>query len=166
MDFRYQPNFADNFHGVVLGIWGNRPSAVRYGVMCLGTGALVLVGLAAFGVPLLAAVLLGVVATLAWAALFTFGFGAWIAATLTRRQRAIGTARIVVTEEGLERITRAASTRQSWDAIVRIVETRRAFLFYDAEDPVFAIEKSAVETADELAALRRFLAARMSADNP
>lgn len=161
LEFRYEPNFGDNFHGVLLGFWGTPAGAGRSLLMCVAFGAVFFGGLLLLQVPPAFAAFLSLLASIGWGVLFSVGFGAWVAAALTRRQRAIGPARILVTGEGLERVTRSASVKRSWDGIARIVETHRAFLLFEGADPVFAIEKSAVKTEDELGALRELLRERV-----
>ena len=67
---------------------------------------------------------------------------------------------IVVSEEGVARSTAAHAVKLAWEEVSHVRETRRAFLLYDAEHPVFAVEKSAIPSGDEVAAVRRFLQER------
>lgn len=160
-EFTYEPNFADNFHGVLLGLWGTRPKAVQSALTCLmfGLFAALLLWIAGMPRDLVGPMAIGL--GIAWGVFTTFALGGWQALLLTRRQQSIGSARIRVSDEGLERTTRAASVKQSWDGISFVQETRRAFLLYDAAHPVFAIEKSALGSGEELLELRRFLRERM-----
>lgn len=158
--FTYEANFADNFHGVLLGLWGTRAKTVRSGLTCLMFGIFGAVLLRVMGLPPNEFLPMALVLAVGWGTFITFVLGGQQALLLTRRQRAIGPARITVTAEGLERATRSASVQQNWDGIAYIDETSRAFFMYDATHPVFAIEKSALGRGEELAALREFLRSR------
>ena len=160
MNFTYEPSFEDNFHGVLFGFWGTPGRALRTALMCLALGVLATVSLLAMRLPWQWAVSIALVGSIAWGALFTVGFGAWLAASLTKRQRTLGETRIAVTEAGVERTSGAVSIKQDWNGISRVVETGRVFFLYDADRPVFAIEKSAVRSSDALSELRRFLRER------
>jgi hypothetical protein len=160
VEFTYEPNFSDNFHGVLFGFWGTRARAVRSVVTCVVVGVLSGLLLWASGLSLGLVIVLAVIASVAWGALFTVGLAAILAASLTKRHRAIGASQIVVTPEGIERISGASSVRKAWSDIARVEETKRVFFLYDAENPVFAIEKSAVGEGEALGRLRQFLRER------
>ena len=159
-EFTYEANFADNFHGVLLGLWGTRAKTVRSGLTCLMFGIFGAVVLRVMGLPPNQFLPMALVLAVGWGTFITAVLGGQQALLLTRRQRAIGPARIAITVDGLERTTRSATVQQNWDGIAYIDETSRAFFMYDATHPVFAIEKSALRSTDELVALRRFLSAR------
>lgn len=158
--FRYEPNYLDNFHAVILALWGTRARTMRSALTCLmfGVFGAMLLWLAGMPRDLFAPAVL--MLAVAWGVFVTAGLGGWQSWLLTRRQRAIGPAEIRVSDAALERSTRVASVRKEWDAIAWVEETRRAFLLHDANQPVFAIEKSAVGSRQELDSLRAYLRSR------
>jgi hypothetical protein len=158
--FTYHPNFADNFHGLLLGLWGTRVRTIRSGVTCLMFGVFSGLLLWMTGMPPGAMAPVVLLFAVAWGLFVTVVVGGWQAAILTRRQRAIGPAQIHVSETGVERRTRKAQVTHPWDAIAFVDETRRAFFLYDAEKPLFAIEKSALPEPAQVQALRGFLRER------
>lgn len=160
LNFTYHPNFRDNFHAAVYSFWGTRRRALRSALVCAMFGLFLFVFLGAAGYPSGAAIAAGLLGAVGWALVFSFGFSAWLAWSLAKRQRAIGPARIAIGDEGLERSTAHATSRVAWEGVVRVEETAHAFFLYDASRPVFAIEKSAVETPAQIAALREILRAR------
>ena len=160
MKFTYAPSFRDNLHGFMLGFWGSPGRVFRSASMCAIFGLFAAAAIRSAGLPWSRAALVAIVAAASWGFLFTVGFGSAFALLLTRRQRAIGPAEIVVSEEGLERSTARHAVKLGWDEVSHVRETRRAFLLYDAEHPVFAVEKSAIPSAAEVASLRRFLQER------
>jgi len=160
MKFTYAPSFGDNLHGLMLGFWGSPRRIFRSVAMCVIFGLFAAAAIRNAGLPWPRAALAAIAAAVSWGLLFTAGFGAALALLLTRRQRAIGPAQIVVSEEGLERSTARFAMKLGWDEVSHVRETRRAFLLYDAEHPVFAVEKSAIRSPAEMAALRRFLRER------
>lgn len=145
---------------MLLGFWGTPSSAFKAAMMSLAFGAFTALAFMGAGFPPHVMVFIAAISSVAWAVIFTAVFGGWLAAAITRRQRALGPARIVVDEQGLERSTRSARVSQDWEGILRVVETSRAFLMFDASGPVFAIEKSALPTQHQVRALREFLQAR------
>ena len=158
--FTYHPNFTDNFHGLLLGLWGTRARTVRSGLTCLMFGVFSAVLFWLVGMPPGAGAPAALVLAVAGGRFVTVVLGGWQAWLLTRHQRAIGPAEIRVDEDGVARSTRTARVTHGWDAIAFVDETQRAFFLYDATQPLFAIEKSAVGPAEELAALRAFLRSR------
>lgn len=158
--FTYSANFPDNFHAVVLGLWGTRARTLRSGLTCVMFGVFAALLLWLAGMPGGSVTPAALVLAASWGLLITVGIGGWQSLMLTRRQRAIGPAKIRVSDEALERSTRTASVRREWDAITWVDETARAFLLYDASEPVFAIEKSAVGSKHDLASLREYLRSR------
>lgn len=160
MKFTYAPSFRDNLHGLMLGFWGSPARIFRSAAMCVIFGLFAAAAIRNAGLPWSRAILAATAAAVSWGILFTAGFGSAFALLLTRRQRAIGPAQIVVSEEGLERSTARFAVKLAWDEVSHVRETRRAFLLYDAEHPVFAVEKSAIPSPSEMAALRRFLQER------
>ena len=160
MKFAYAPSFRDNFHGLMLGFWGSPARIFRSTAMCVIFGLFAAAAIRNAGLPWTQAALAAIAAAVSWGVLFTAGFGAAFALLLTRRQRAIGPAEIVVPEDGLERSTARHAVKLGWDEVSHVRETRRAFLLYDSEHPIFAVEKSAIPSREEVAALRRFLRAR------
>ena len=158
--FTYSPNFPDNFHGVVLGLWGTRARMIRSGLACLMFGVFASLVLWFTGMPPGAVAPAALLFAVAWGLFITAGIGGWQSYLLTRRQREIGPAEIRVRDEGLERETRKGHVRLAWDGITWIQETHRAFLLYDEAQPVFAIEKSAVGSRHELDSLRAYLQSR------
>jgi hypothetical protein len=157
--FTYAPSFRDNLHGLMLGFWGSPARIFRSVAMCVIFGLFAAAAIRNAGLPWSRAILAATAAAVSWGILFPAGFGAAFALLLTRRQRAIGPAEIVVSEEGLERSTARHAVKLGWDDVCHVRETRRAFLLYDAEHPIFAVEKSALG-AEEVAAVRRFLRER------
>lgn len=160
LNFTYRPNFRDNFHAALFSSWGTARRAARSVLVCAMFGLFLFVFLGATGYPARVAVAAAVLGAIGWALVFSFAFSAWLAWSLLKRQRAIGPARIVITDEGLERSTANAASRVEWERIERVEETAHAFFLYDAARPVFAIEKSAVGAAGRIGALRQFLRAR------
>lgn len=158
--FTYSPNLGDNFHGVVLGLWGTRARTIRSGLTCLMFGVFAALLLWFTGMPPGSVAPAALVFAVAWGLFITAGIGGWQAWLITRRQREIGPAEIRVGDEGIERSTRKGNVRHSWEAITWVEETHRAFFLYDATQPVFAIEKSAVGSGRELASLREYLRSR------
>jgi HAMP domain-containing protein len=158
--FTYAPSFRDNLHGLLLGFWGSPARIFRSTAMCVIFGLFAAAAIRNAGLPWTQAVLAATAAAVSWGVLFTAGFGAAFALLLTRRQRAIGPAAIVVSEDGLERSTARHAVKLGWDEVSHVRETARAFLLYDSEHPVYAIEKSAIPSREELAAMRRFLRER------
>ena len=159
--FTYVPNFADNFHGVVLALWGHRAARMRSGLTCLMFGLFASLILWLAGMPPRSVAPAAGLLAVAWGLFVTFAIGGYQTVLLTRRQRAIGPAEIRVSDEGLRRATRAGSLDLEWDAVARVEETGRVFLLHGATKPVFAIEKSAVRSPAELAGLREFIRARV-----
>lgn len=157
--FVYHPNFADNFHGLVLGLWGTRARTMRSGLTCLMFGVFASLLFWMTGMPPGAIAPTAFLLAVAWGLLITFVLGGWQAGLLTRRQRGIGPSEIRVTEAGVERSTRKARVAHGWEEIAFVDETRRAFFLYDDAKPLFAIEKSAVQAGD-VEALREFLRSR------
>lgn len=162
--FTYTPNFADNFHGVVLGLWGTRSRSLRSGLTCLMFGVFAALLLWLTGMPPAAVAPAALVFAAAWGLFITAGIGGWQSLLLTRRQREIGPAEIRLTDQGVERLTRAGSVRHAWDSITWVLETHRAFFLYDDRQPVFAIEKSALGSRHELDSLRAYLKALKPGD--
>ncbi|HET9470571.1 MAG TPA: YcxB family protein, partial [Usitatibacter sp.] len=160
MKFTYAPGFRDNLHGLMLGFWGSPGRIFRSVAMCAIFGLFAAAAIRNAGLPWPRAILTAIAAAVSWGVLFTAGFGSAFALLLTRRQRAIGPAEIVVSEEGLRRSTARHAVKLGWDEVSHVRETRRAFLLYDGEHPVFAVEKSAIPSRSEMAALRRFLQER------
>lgn len=158
--FTYHPNFADNFHGLLLGLWGTRARTVRSGLTCLMFGVFSAVLFWALGMPPGAVAPAAFVLAVGWGLFITVVVGGWQAWLLTRRQRRIGPAEIRVSEAGVERSTRSARVTHGWDAIAFVDETRRAFFLYDDAKPLFAIEKSALRAPGQVTALREFLSSR------
>jgi hypothetical protein len=158
--FTYHPNFADNFHGLVLGLWGTRARTIRSGLTCLMFGVFSALLFWVLGMPPGAVAPAALLFAVAWGLFVTVVIGGWQAGILTRRQRAIGPAQIHVSDAGVERITRTARVTHAWDAIAFVDETTRAFFLYDAIQPLFAIEKSALRRPGEVEALRQFLRER------
>jgi len=158
--FTYHPNFTDNFHGLLLGLWGTRARTIRSGLTCFMFGLFSALLFWSVGMPPSAVAPTAVLFAVAWGLFVTLVIGGWQAWLLTRRQHAIGPAEIRISEDGVERSTRKARVTHGWEAIAFVDETRRAFFLYDATQPLFAIEKSAVGPAEELAALRAFLRSR------
>jgi hypothetical protein len=103
--FTYAPSFRDNLHGLMLGFWGSPARIFRSVAMCVIFGLFAAAAIRNAGLPWSRAILAATAAAVSWGILFTAGFGAAFALLLTRRQRAIGPAEIVVSEEGLERST-------------------------------------------------------------
>jgi hypothetical protein len=159
LHFTYHPSFRDNYHAALFSSWGNARRAARSVLVCAMFGLFLFVFLGATGYPVRVAVAAALLGAIGWAFVFSFAFSAWLAWSLLKRQRAIGPARITVTDEGLERSTTDATSRVAWERIVRVEETAHAFFLYDASRPVFAIEKSAVAPT-EIATLREFLRTR------
>jgi YcxB-like protein len=158
--FTYAPSFRDNLHGLMLGFWGSPARIFRSVAMCVIFGLFAAAAIRNAGLPWSRAILAAIAAAVSWGVLFTAGFGAAFALLLTRRQRAIGPAEIVVSEEGVERSTARHAVKLGWEDVSHVRETRRAFLLYDAEHPIFAVEKSAIPSREDISALRRFLRER------
>ena len=158
--FTYHPNFADNFHGLLLGLWGTRARTMRSGLTCLMFGVFSALLFWVTGMPPGAVAPAALVFAVIWGLFVTFVVGGWQAGLLTRRQRAIGPAEIRVSEAGVERTTRRAQVTHPWDAIAFVDETRRAFFLYDTTQPLFAIEKSALQGPGQVEALRGYLRER------
>ena len=158
--FTYHPNFADNFHGLLLGLWGTRARTIRSGATCLMFGLFSALLLWMSGMPpgAVAPATLGF--AVSWGLFVTVVLGGWQAGLITRRQRARGPAEIRVSETGVFRSTRAAQVTHPWEAIAWVDETSRAFFIYDATKPLFAIEKSALRGPGQVEALRGFLRER------
>jgi len=159
--FTYTPNLADNFHGVVLGLWGTRARTIRSGLACLMFGVFAALLLWLAGMPPGSVAPAALLFAVAWGLFITVGLGGYQSMLLTRRQKMIGPAEIRVSEEGLERSTRAGHVKVRWDDLRGLQETGRAFLLYDETHPVFAIEKSALASPAEVQAVRGFIHARL-----
>ena len=155
--FTYHPNFADNFHGLLLALWGTRARTLRSGLTCLMFGIFAALLFWVMGMPPGAVAPAALMLAITWGFFTTFVLGGWQAGLLTRRQRAIGPAEIRVTEAGVGRSTRRGHVTHGWDAIAFVDETRRAFFLYDKTRPIFAIEKSALGNPGQVDALREFL---------
>ena len=160
LSFTYHPNFADNFHGLLLGLWGTRARTGRSGLTCLMFGVFSALLFWALGMPPGAVAPTALLFAVTWGLFITLVVGGWQAGLLTRRQRAIGPAEIRVSEAGVERSTRKARVTHGWDAIAFVDETNRAFFLYDAAQPLFAIEKSALKAPGQVEALREYLRRR------
>ena len=158
--FTYHPNFADNFHGLVLGLWGTRARTIRSGFTCLMFGVFSAMLLWATGMPPGAMAPAVLLFAIGWGLFVTVVVGGWQAGLLTRHQRSIGPAEIHVTEAGVARSTRNARVSHGWEAIAFVDETQRAFFLYDDTKPLFAIEKSALAGPGQVEALRGFLRQR------
>jgi hypothetical protein len=155
--FTYTPNFRDNFHGVLYGFWGTRKAAIRSALFGLLFGTLFLFVLWNLELPRLVLLFLVLAASALWIALFTLGAGAWLAALVTRRQRAMGPVEVVVSDELLRRRQGSTSVEQLWSGVSWVKETNRAFLMFDGDRPIFSIEKSCVPTSSDLGRLRQYL---------
>jgi len=153
----YRPNFGDAFYGILYGFWGTPRRVLISLLMALVFGASLAFGLGAARMPLQVTVMFALAAAIAWSVLFTFAFGAVMAAYIVKIQRRKGDTQIVVTDDWIERVSGGMSLRLQWTDVSRINETRHAFFMFDAKRPVFAIEKSAVTSESTLSALRKFL---------
>lgn len=160
MDFTYQPNFRDNFHAAIFSFWGTPTRALRSALVCTMFGLFLFVFLRSVGYSAQGAIVAALAGAAGWALVFSIAFSAWLAWSIVKRQRSRGPARISVTAEGVERSSGSASLRVAWEGVARIDETRHAFYLYDESRPVFAIEKSALASREELRALREFLRER------
>jgi YcxB-like protein len=160
VNLTYQPRFEDYFHGVMYGFWGTPARALKSGLLSLVFGVALIAAFWHMRLPLHWYAIIGVGAGAAWAAFFTLVFGAWLAGSLMRRDRAKGETQIIVSDEGVERKLGASTVSLKWSGISHVDETTRLFMLYDAERPVFSIEKSALASAEDLRALRNFLRQR------
>lgn len=157
MNFTYQPNFRDTYHGVLFSFWGTPRRALNGVLFGLVFGALVAWVLWDQSLSIQSKVLLSITAVALWIVGFSFIFGALMALLITSRQRARGNDVIQLTDQWVERVSGTFSIKQEWSGIERITETPRVFWLCDASRPVFSIEKSAVPDQAQLRSLRHFL---------
>jgi hypothetical protein len=157
MKFTYRPSFRDNFHGALFATWGTPRRAAKSALFFLVSSAIIVVAIVWTRLPPHITALIVLLVAVAWGALFTYSFCALIAVLVTRRQRTKGHAEIVVSDEVLERRVGEANLKLQWSGISHIHETRRTFIMFEGDNPVFAVEKSAVESRDTLRSLREFL---------
>jgi len=159
----WRPNQKDAWHGIRLAWWGTPRQRIRtvtlffvlptilFGWILHSTTSL------AVGGTVLAAVLAGV----AWGALTVVASGSRLARSIVKAQLRQGDVqRIIVSDQGIDRILDKKSIHHAWTEIVRIEETPRMFMLFGPQGPVTSIEKSGIDSAAELASLRAFLRQR------
>ena len=156
----FRPNFGDASHGILYGFWGTPRRALVSLAMGLVFGAAMAYAIAGATAPLRVVLVAAAIGAIAFSVLFTFGFGAAMAAYLVNLQRRKGDHAIVLTGEGVERSAGGMVVKLPWTEVSRVVETRRAFLLYDTSRPTLSIEKSAAPSLRALHELRAFLRAR------
>jgi len=159
----WRPNLEDAHYAVRMGWWGDRQRRIRTFILVF----VLPIALFSYIVSEIAhvdastALALGVVAGAASGAICLWAFGAWLARQIVSKQRRTGDLhRILVTDEGVERILAARSMRYPWDSVARIEETPRMFILNGRTGPLTCIEKSGIDSDADLRRLRDFLRAR------
>ena len=164
MNFTYQPNFRDSYHGVLFGFWGTSRRALNSVLFGLIFGILIGWVLWYQPVPTYLKILLALFAGVLWIVGFSFLFGLIIAWLTTSRQRARGNDVIQLNDQWVERTSGTLSIKQEWSGVERITETPRVFLLWDKSRPIFSIEKSAVPDEAQLRSLRHWLRGKKPGD--
>lgn len=112
LNFTYQPNFRDSYHGVLFGFWGTPRRAFNSVLFGLIFGGLLAWALWDQPVPTNGKLLIAVLAGLLWIGGFSLLFGAFAARLMTSRQKARGDDVIQVTDQWIERTSGTLRFRQ------------------------------------------------------
>ncbi|HZQ63043.1 MAG TPA: YcxB family protein, partial [Casimicrobiaceae bacterium] len=140
----WRPNLEDAWHGIRLAWWGAPRQRIRTVTLFLVLPTILFGWIlhSTAGLSIGATIVVAVLAGAAWGVLSAFAFGTWLAHAIVKAQKREGDAqRIVLSEDGVERILANRRITHSWADISRIEETRRMFILFGAAGPVTSIEK-------------------------